>query len=120
LEVNVFNSSNIKSKSWRDDPDLGSPNSKCHPKEPGIGAGGIPGSAFPNCEALGNLLILQNPRVTDHHNDDPNGGCISFDLYYLSGGYFGGADVSINDFGVLDIEEGAIINVSRNPVSEHA
>jgi hypothetical protein len=111
--INVFSSSNMKAKSWPDDPDLGSPNLKCNPKGPGIGNGGIPSAAFPNCEALGNVLILQNPHITtDRPNDDPNGGCITFDFYGLY--HDDGIDPLVNDFGLLDIEDGATINVSRN------
>jgi hypothetical protein len=106
-DVNVFDSSNILSVD--DDPDLGSPNRKCNPKGPGRGRGGNPGAAFPNCKPLNNLLILQNPTITDRPNDDPNGGCFAFDfteLFDLSN-----VLVSIDDIGLLDIEEGATITV---------
>jgi hypothetical protein len=117
--LNVFNSShvkqNIQSQSWRDDADLGSPNCNCNSNDPngergpGIGIGGIPNAAFSNCKALGNLLILQNPRVTDRPNADPHGGCLYIDFYDLY--YEHGLDPFVVDFGLLDIEEGATINV---------
>jgi hypothetical protein len=103
--INVFNSSNIKSSSWRDDPDLGSPNRKCTPKGPGIGVGGRPNASFPNCDPLGNLLIIQNPAVTTAPNDYAKGGCMSFSFFDF------GSVVKIDDFGLLDIEEGANVTV---------
>jgi hypothetical protein len=79
-KINVFNSSDIKSTSWRDDPDLGSTNVQCDPSGPGRGRGGIPTSSFSNCDSLGNILIVQNPWVKSRPNDDAKGGCIVFDL----------------------------------------
>jgi hypothetical protein len=116
LNVNVFDTGNIKSTRPDDDPDLGSPNRKCKPSGgPGVGSGGIPSAKFPNCDPLGNVLILQNRNVSDRPNDDPTGGCILFD--WLQFYYYGYRDgdynfqVSLLDFGLLDIEEGATINV---------
>jgi hypothetical protein len=114
-KINIFNSSNIKSTSWRYDPDLGSPNVQCNPSGPGRGVGGVPSSSFPNCDPLGNLLIVQNPAVTTRPNDDARGGCIIFDLsprlpahnQEIRANY-------IDDFGLLDIEEGAKITVRNS------
>jgi hypothetical protein len=46
-------------------PDLGSPNESCEGGGPGAGIGGAPNSTTPNCESLGNALIIQN------HKNDP-------------------------------------------------
>jgi hypothetical protein len=108
--IGVFNSSNIKSKHPKNDPDLGSPNRRCKKpnKGPGIGSGGIKGAKFENCNPLGNLLILQNPSEPDP-NDDPNGGCMYIDPIVLT--QPGSFQYLVNDFGLLDIEEGASIRV---------
>jgi hypothetical protein len=106
--INVFDSSNILSQD--DDPDLGSPNRKCSPAGPGKGRGGNPNAAFPNCEPLGNLLILQNHNITDRPNDSPERGCITFDFVNRDTSYEQ-EPVLIKDFGLLDIEEGAGIYV---------
>ena len=48
------------------DPDLGSPNERCSPPGPGIGEGGEPGMPGENCEALGNVLIIQEVGMVPH------------------------------------------------------
>jgi hypothetical protein len=110
--INIFNSSNIKGTSWTHDPDLGSPNVQCNPSVggPGRGVGGVPSSRFPNCDTLGNLLIIQNPKVTSRPNDDA-GGCIFFDYSPLITDELFFYEYSIFDLGLLDIEEGATITV---------
>jgi hypothetical protein len=117
--INIFNSSDIKSQSWRDDPDLGSPNVKCDPSGPGRGRGGIPSSNYPNCDPLGNVLIIQNPWVKNRPNDDAKGGCIFFDLSRVFPDHQNNLyDWHLFNFGLLDIEEGAKITV-RNSLSRH-
>jgi hypothetical protein len=59
----------------RFDPDLGSPNLSCGGV--GSGKGGEKGQPWENCEPLGNVLILQDPRYVDP-NDDRAGGCMKF------------------------------------------
>ena len=93
-----------------DDPDLGSPNRRCHPKGhpdrgPGRGKGGFPGAAFPNCEPLGNLLIIQDDN-RNTPNDLAAGGRINIEFNKRS---------TINSFGLLDVEEGALVVVSMHP-----
>jgi hypothetical protein len=104
-EVNVFNSSNIRSTNPINDPDLGSPNCVCPGSGPGIGAGGVPTSKYPNCDPLGNLLIIQN---TDNPESDPNdsplGGCITFEF---------GRAVELVNMGLLDVEERTEIKVRK-------
>jgi hypothetical protein len=106
--INVFNSSNIRSNSSVHDPDLGSPNAECNPSGPGRGMGGIPSSTYPNCNPLGNLLIVQNPAVTSRPNDDAKGGCIRFDVSNIPDALI------IDDFGLLDIEAGVSANVRKS------
>jgi hypothetical protein len=99
--INVFDSSNIASEFARDDPDLGSPNKACPGGGPGVGDGGKPDAAFPNCSPQGNLLIIQNRRE-DAANDSPFGGCISVEFIRY---------VELADLGLLDLEEVATIKV---------
>jgi hypothetical protein len=108
--ISVFDSGNITTHGNKKerDADLGAPNHNCKPRGPGRGKGGFPSAAFPNCDPLGNLLILQNPDIADRPNDDPNGGCIYIDPIVLFRPYF---QFTIHDFGLLDIEEGASIRV---------
>jgi hypothetical protein len=118
--LNIFNSSSIKGKAPRHDPDLGSPNRACNNlpmdvKGPGRGKGGKPrikvngtmvDNPYQNCDALGNLLIVQHETInaTVEANDSANGGCMSFSWF--------GKSVTLNGIGLLDIEEGASISVS--------
>ena len=61
------------------DPDLGSPNENCPDGGPGVGSGGGPNAPFPNCEPLGNVLIIQeSDKVTP--DDNARGGTITFDF----------------------------------------
>jgi hypothetical protein len=96
--VNVFNSSNIRSASWTDDPDLGSPNQNCPSGGgPGIGIGGGPSATYPNCVPQGNLLIIQDTGTPESRpNDSGNGGCMYIKFQN---------DVSLVDMGLLDTEE---------------
>jgi hypothetical protein len=43
------------------DPDLGSPNMRCENPGPGTGEEGEPDGKGPNCNPLGNVLIVQEP-----------------------------------------------------------
>jgi hypothetical protein len=106
-KVNVFNSSSIKSNKTKDDPDLGSPNMKCPGGGPGKGVGGEPGSPFPNCVPLGNLLIIQDPRTNSSEaNDSGFGGCLIFEFT---------SPIEVLNTGILDSEEpGVSVTVSCN------
>lgn len=55
----LFNTSDVGN-----DPDLGAPNKWCTPPGPGKGSGGEPGGAGPNCDPLGNVLIVQTSDKT--------------------------------------------------------
>jgi hypothetical protein len=97
--VNVFNSSNIRSTNARDDPDLGSPNRNCPVKGPGIGIGGGGNATYPNCIPQGNLLIIQDTGTPESRpNDSADGGCINIKFQNVDG-------VSLFDMGLLDVEE---------------
>jgi hypothetical protein len=101
LDVNVFNSSDIAGRCY--DPDLGSPNEFCPNRGPGIGKGGRPRSAFPNCVPQNNLLIIQNKDYDENDpNDSPCGGCFIFEFE---------RSVVLLNMGLLDIEEVASISV---------
>jgi hypothetical protein len=99
--VNVFDSANIRSRLPGDDSDLGAPNEGCEGGGPGVGAGGKPTAAFPNCSPQGNLLIIQNEQEV-LPNDSPFGGCILVEFIRY---------VELSDMGLLDLEEGATITV---------
>jgi hypothetical protein len=119
--INVFDSLNgVLSKYPRDDPDLGAPNTACGPildngkNGLGRGNGGKPfitvggqrvENPYKDCDPLGNLLIIQNGdiRVEEKANDSPFGGCMEFE--------FNGLQVTLNDFGLLDLEETVEITV---------
>jgi hypothetical protein len=97
LDVNVFNSSAIRNRNPKFDPDLGSPNEKCANPGPGVGVGGRPSSPFPNCVPQNNLLIIQNKNNTeDDPNDSSFGGCfiVAFER-----------PVVLLNMGLLDMEE---------------
>jgi hypothetical protein len=80
-DVNVFDSTNIRSQNDNDDPDLGAPNKFCPGGGPGKGNGGSPNGPFPNCNPQGNLLVIQDPRKNPRFaNDSPFGGCILFEF----------------------------------------
>lgn len=87
----LFNTSSVGN-----DPDLGSPNEKCTPSGPGRGAGGEPGSDAPNCNPLGNVLIIQNSDESITIPDDnKNGGSIIFEFEEA---------VRFESLGLLDID----------------
>jgi hypothetical protein len=94
--LSIFDTSNILGSGPGFDPDLGSPNKECPGGGPGEGAGGQPGAAFPNCEPQGNVLIIQDPAVTDRPNDNVSGGCIVF--VFLG-------EVELINMKLLDVEE---------------
>jgi hypothetical protein len=105
---NIFDSTDIKGTNIKDDPDLGAPNALCQNKGPGRGEGGKPGSPFPNCEPLGNLLIIQNESMDPSiPNDSANGGCFVFEF---------SQPVTLLNFGILDIDEGdnAVISITSS------
>jgi hypothetical protein len=101
--LNVFNSTNSKGKSF--DKDLGTPNEFCPGGGPGLGSGGQPDAEWPNCEAQGNLLIIQNKdKPLREPNDSAFGGCFVFSFI---------ESVSLINLGLMDIDEGtANITVS--------
>jgi hypothetical protein len=106
--VNVFDSSKIASRNKRDNPDLGSPNSACLNAGggigPGKGSGGKPTAKYPNCEAQGNLLIIQNEGlIPSIPNDSAYGGCFNFAFTQ---------PVDLTNFGLLDIDEGSSVEIS--------
>jgi hypothetical protein len=105
LDVNVFNSSAIKGRNPKFDPDLGSPNEFCPNKGPGIGRGGRPTSPFPNCVPQNNLLIIQNKANGENDpNDSPVGGCFILEFQQ---------SVDLINMGLLDMEEGISVKVSQ-------
>jgi hypothetical protein len=85
------------------DPDLGSPNSKCNPAGPGIGEGGEPTGAGPNCNPLGNVLIIQNSDSSVTIPDDiVRGGTIFFDFK---------DEPYVYEIGLLDMDYDASVTV---------
>ena len=60
----LFDTANPGGKDGYGDPDLGAPNERCNGGGPGWGEGGEPDGAGPNCNPLGNVLIVQEPN--DH------------------------------------------------------
>jgi hypothetical protein len=100
LNVNVFNSSNIKNSNPKNDPDLGSPNEACPGGGPGVGAGGGPNAPFPNCIPQNNLLIIQSPDSPENvPNDNGAGGCFIIEFQQ---------SVELVNMGLLDMEENNI------------
>jgi hypothetical protein len=97
--LNIFDSTDIKSFKPKDDPDLGSPNEHCpNSNGPGRGQGGKPDAPFPNCEPLGNLLIIQNENMDPSiPNDSAFGGCFVFEFVQ---------PVTLLNFGIMDLDEG--------------
>jgi hypothetical protein len=118
--INVFNSSDIpESYSNTDLASLGSPNRNCPNKGPGRGRGGWPTvrrggqkvqNRYANCNPLGNLLIIQNEDgdATLEANASPSGGCMYFSFFQRP--------ATLNGIGLLDIEEGATVEVSFGSV----
>jgi hypothetical protein len=84
----VFNTS-----SPEDDLDLGSPNAKCTPSGPGVGAGGEPGSQGENCVPQGNVLVV---RQCGAPGSEP-GGNITFS--------FVSPVIELISIGLMDIAE---------------
>jgi hypothetical protein len=106
--LNIFDSTDINGTKPKDDPDLGSPNESCLNSGPGRGQGGKPTSPFPNCETLGNLLIIQNENMDPSiPNDSANGGCFVFEFVQ---------PVTLLNFGILDIDEvdNAVISITSS------
>jgi hypothetical protein len=122
--INVFDSLHgVHGRHARDDPDLGAPNRACGPilphgqTGPGRGRGGQPllrvmdngtwiDNPYKNCDPLGNLLIIQNGdiRVEEKANDSPFGGCMDFEFHGMD-------NVTLIDFGLLDMEEAVEITL---------
>lgn len=84
------------------DPDLGSPNQSCMPSGPGIGAGGLPGTAGANCAPQGLVLIVQESDKTTP-DDNVRGGEIVFDFTYPT---------EVHSVGLMDIEDGTGTNIT--------
>jgi hypothetical protein len=84
------------------DADLGSPNLWCAASGPGRGRGGRSGMPGENCQALNNVLIIQesNKAVAD---DAACGGTLTFDFE---------TPVTLQDFGLLDIDEDNLPQIS--------
>ena len=77
-------------------PGMGSPNDKCNPAGPGIGAGGQPGMEGENCVPQGKALIIQDDADTEVVRPYPGGGYINF--------YFE-QPVTVVSVGLLDIND---------------
>lgn len=100
----LFDTSNASNNASDGDSDLGSPNSMCTPSGPGVGKGGLPGSAGENCEPLGNVLIIQEDNSeTNIPDDNASGGTIVFDFVVEA--------VSVNEIGILDLDEPTVVTV---------
>lgn len=94
-----FNMANPHGNDDYGDYDLGSPNERCSPPGPGKGEGGEPDGAGPNCEPLGNVLIVQEPNNKPLIPDDNGkGGIISFNFSKPGGQY-------VQEIGLLDVDE---------------
>jgi hypothetical protein len=95
-EATAFDSSNPTC----DDFDLGTPNQTCDMPGPGIGAGGVKGATFENCQDLDIVAIIQeaNEPVCVPDDADLVGAEIVFDFSALG-------TVTINSMKVLDIED---------------
>ena len=120
---NIFDSSNIKGKNARFDPDLGvnifyrmfnhfsekpisiltylsslfrqAPNKACPGGGPGRGKGGRPEAPYPNCSPQGNVMIIQNENMSPSvPNDSAYGGCLVFDFEQ---------SVDVSNLALLDI-----------------
>ncbi len=77
------------------DEDLGTPNQNCTPAGPGIGEGGVPGTAGENCVALGNILIIQE-NDNGIPDDAATGGTLTFTF---------SEPVIVRYFDLMDFEE---------------
>lgn len=89
------------------DVDLGSPNERCDPVNPGpgVGEGGEPGEPGENCVPQGNVLIVQehndNPDIPD---DNRKGGIITLEFPCEGGQY-------VSEIGLMDIDYTASVTV---------
>jgi hypothetical protein len=85
------------------DPDLGSPHKSCGGV--GRGKGGRKNRPWENCEPLGNVLILQDPRYV-YPNDDLAGGCMKFTFDY---------PITNLTIGLLDIDSAEAATITVRP-----
>ena len=83
------------------DPDLGSPNENCEGGGPGVGLGGGPDAPFPNCDPLGNVLIIQESDK-ETPDDSATGGTIVFDFML---------PVAVEEISIMDIDDGKLVKV---------
>jgi hypothetical protein len=90
----VFNTSDTGGKY-----DLGSPNESCG--GPGKGIGGRQGSAYENCEPLGNVLIIQESNTLTPEGN-AGGGTINFDFVHPA---------NVREIAILDIDDNEIVQV---------
>lgn len=89
------------------DPDLGAPNQRCPGGGPGIGEGGKPGGRGPNCEPLGNVLVIQEPGTNGIPDDNVDGGLITFT--------FSPVAEYVKEIGLLDVDYETTIFVLYKP-----
>jgi len=93
----LFDTANPGGKDGFGDPDLGAPNERCNGGGPGWGEGGEPDGAGPNCNPLGNVLIIQEPNGKPQIPDDNvDGGTIEFN--------FEPKAERVNSIGLLDVD----------------
>ena len=93
------------------DPDLGSPNQKCHGGGPGKGVGGKPGlkgdNPYKNCQPQGNILIIQEDNEDSEcagiPDDNQEGGEITLDFLPMAG--------VVYSIGLMDIDYRTSITV---------
>lgn len=87
------------------DPDLGAPNQRCPPFDgPGVGEGGEPDGAGPNCQPQGLALIIQeNNNRPDIPDDSVDGGKIKME--------FSPAADYVYSIGLLDIDYDTTLKV---------
>jgi len=85
------------------DIDLGSPNVRCNGGGPGKGEDGEPDGRGPNCKALGNALIVQEPGE-DCPDDNVDGGMMEFEFEPM-------VDY-IESIGLLDVDYEVSISIT--------
>jgi hypothetical protein len=85
------------------DADLGSPNEACTPSGPGKGKEGKPNGNGPNCNPLGNVLIIQEPGESCP-DDNVDGGVIEFQ--------FDPPAEYVKNIGLLDVDYATVIKIS--------
>jgi hypothetical protein len=83
------------SKPPPNDLDLGSPNQHCTGGGPGVGQYGAPYKPYPNCKALGNILIIQKQN-SENIDDVHDGGNITFTFT---------SPAEVNTVGILDVDD---------------